>query len=168
MARIKLSLEPDYEDYLAVSKAATFNKPTLILMGIMVLSTIITGIGILVGRLNLDSNRLLLTIIPPGMFIIFLIAAPINLRRKAKKLAAEKHIITWRVTNPGISVDEKGENQKYIWEAFGLAQELSEHFILFFKANRSKYIFMPKRIFANAAEEKEFRDLLEINQIKLI
>ncbi len=168
MARIKLNFKPDYEDYLAVSKAATFNKPTLILMGIMVLSTIITVAGILVGRLSLDPNRLLLTIIPPGMFTIFLIAAPINLRRKAKKLAAENHMITWRVTNPGISVDENSDNQKYTWEAFGLAQELSEHFILFFKTNRSKYVFMPKRVFANAVEEKEFRELLGVNKIKLI
>ncbi len=168
MARIKLSFKPDYEDYLAVSKAATFNKPTLILMGIMVLSTIITVVGILIGRLTLDPNRLLLTIIPPGMFIIFLIAAPINLRRKAKKLAAEKHIITWRVTNLGISIDDNGDNQKYTWEAFGLVQELSKHFILFFKSNRSKYIFIPKRNFVNAVEEKEFRDLLGVNQIKLI
>ncbi len=161
MARQKYNFKPKYKDYLAVSRAAMFNTATvvlLILMGIMSAATIL---ALAVGWLSLESNRLLLYLIPPGTFIFFLIYNPIDIRRKARQSAEGDENTSWQVTKNGITVTKGDETTKYPWNALVQVQELPDQYIIFIKANRSTYIFITKNAFSDSEEEKEFRETVE-------
>lgn len=161
MARMRITFLPTYEDYFIVSKAATFNTPTLVLMGLMGLATLITFIGLIFGFITVDPGRMLLFVLPPGMFIVFLVAAPINLRYRARKMASDQTRFSWILTSTGITIEKNGQKEKLTWDTFGLVQELEQHFILFYQANRSKYIFLPKRALDGEEQQQDFRSLLK-------
>lgn len=160
MANPPLKFRPAYEDYLAVTKAATFNKATLVLIALMAVVSIATVIALITGWVSIESDRLMLYLLPPGAFVLFLLYTPIHLQRSARQSAEEAQEITWRAGSRGITIGEGEKTARHTWDAFGFMQELPEHFILFFKANRSTYIFIPKRAFESAEQEAEFRALV--------
>lgn len=162
MARIKLTYQPDYENYLRINRATTYNKPTIVLAVVMGFMSIATVLGLAFGWIDAGS-RILLYLLPPLMFIYFLIYTPIKLRRQAKELAEKNLTIEWRLSRAGITVDSNGEKQKYSWETFGATQELDQDYILFFKTNRSDYIFFPKDAFDNKDQEQQFREMVKTN-----
>ena len=168
MRELKLKFHPIYEDYLTVNKATTFNKPSLILLGLMGIMTVYTITGLAVGWINVDPSLIILYLLPPGMFIVFLIYTPFNLRKKAQEMADQDLTIQWQINAEGIRVEKNGEQKIHKWESLGVTQELDEHFIIFFKANRSKYIFLPKKALSDPDDEKHFRKWLtkKIGQIK--
>lgn len=168
MQELKLKFHPTYEDYLSVNKATTFNKPSLILLGLMGIMTVYTLTGLAVGWINVDPALLVLYLLPPMMFVVFLIYTPFNLRKKAQELADQNLTIQWHINDKGISVEKNGKQNTYQWETLGVTQELDDHYIIFLKANRSKYIFLPKRAFSDPEDEKHFREWLtkKIGQIK--
>lgn len=168
MQELKLKFHPTYLDYLNVNKATTFNKPSLILLGLMGIMTVYTLTGLTVGWINVDPSLLILYLLPPGMFIVFLIYTPFNLRKKAQEMADQDLTIEWHINEKGISVKKNGIQNAYQWEDFGLTQELDDHYIIFFKANRSKYIFLPKKAFSDPDYEQQFREWLtkKIGQIR--
>lgn len=63
-------------------------------------------LGLALGWLNPDSNSLLLYLLPPGMFIYFLIYTPIDLRQRFNQIADQNIVIIWRLTSAGITVDK--------------------------------------------------------------
>ena len=160
MSRLTLKFKPDYDDYLNASQAATFNRPTIVLVVLMGIVSIATILALGLGWLSVENERLLLYLLPPLMFIFFLLYTPINLRRAAKKVAKEGLEFEWRVNNAGIS-EVKGEKTiKYNWESFSLAEESDGYYLLFSRTNRSEYIFIPKAAFTEPDEEKAFRELV--------
>lgn len=168
MRELKIKFHPTYEDYLSVNKATTFNKPSLILLGLMGIMTIYTLTGLAVGWINVDPSLIVLYLLPPGMFIVFLIYTPFNLRKKAREMADRDLTVHWDINVDGIKVEQDGEQNTYQWDTMGVTQELDDHYIIFFKANRSKYIFLPKKAFSEPEDEKHFREWLtkKIGQIK--
>ncbi|MBG0770104.1 MAG: YcxB family protein [Anaerolineaceae bacterium] len=160
MARMTLKFKPDYEDYLNVSQAATFNRPTLVLVILMGVVSIATILALGLGWLSVDNERLLLYLLPPMMFIFFLLYTPVNLRRTAKKSAKESVETEWRVNNAGIAVSKGEETTKYSWESFGYVEESEGHYLFFSRTNRANYIFIPKAAFTDPAEETAFRELV--------
>ena len=160
MARMTLKFKPEYEDYLAVTQAATFNRPTIILVILMGVVSIATILALGLGWLSVDNERLLLYLLPPMMFVFFLLYTPINLRRTAKKSAKESQEIEWRVNNGGIAVAKGEETTKYAWESFSLAEENDDYYLIFSRTNRADFIFLPKASFADPAEETAFREIL--------
>ena len=168
MRELKLKFHPTYEDYLSVNKATTFNKPSLILLGLMGIMTVYTLTGLAVGWINVDPSLLVLYLLPPGMFIVFLIYTPFNLRKKAREMADQNLTVHWDIDADGIRVEQDGEQNFHQWETLAVTQELDDHYIIFFKANRSKYIFLPKKAFSDPENEKHFREWLteKIGQIK--
>jgi hypothetical protein len=161
MARQKLTYKPDYEDYLAVSRAAMFNTATIVLLILMGIMSAATILALALGWLSFDSNRLLLYLLPPGTFIFFMIYNPIDLRRKAKQAASTEDDTTWQVTKNGITVSQGEDTKKYPWDSLAQVQELPEQYIFFIKANRSTYVFINKSAFNNNDEEQEFRETVE-------
>ncbi len=160
MSRLTLKFKPDYDDYLNASQAATFNRPTIVLVVLMGIVSIATILALGLGWLSVENERLLLYLLPPMMFIFFLLYTPINLRRAAKKVAKEGLEFEWRVNNAGISVVKGEKTTKYNWESFSLAEESDGYYLLFSRANRSEYIFIPKAAFTEPDEEKAFRELV--------
>jgi len=168
MQELKLKFDPTYEDYLAINKATTFNKPSLVLLVLMGIMTVYTLTGLAVGWIDVDPSLLILYLLPPGMFIVFLIYTPFNLRKKAQEMADKELSPEWEIHDKGITIDRNGDEEEFQWEMLGVTQELDDHYILFFKANRSKYIFLPKKAFDDQADEKRFRAWVmeKIGQIK--
>ncbi|MBG0788209.1 MAG: hypothetical protein H0S79_24235, partial [Anaerolineaceae bacterium] len=76
MARMTLKFKPDYDDYLNVSQAATFNRPTIVLVVVMGIVSIATILALGLGWLSVENERLLLYLLPPLMFIFFLLYTP--------------------------------------------------------------------------------------------
>jgi hypothetical protein len=113
MTRIQLKCQPDYENYLAVNHAATFNAPTIVLIVLMGIVTLVTILGLALGWLNADTNQLLLYLLPPGTFILFLIYTPINLRRRVKQAAEQAKELSWHLSNSGITINEESESYKH-------------------------------------------------------
>ena len=163
MARLSLTFKPDYDDYHTVNQAATFNKPTVILIILMGVVSVGTVLALGLGWVKVASERLLLYLLPPAMFVFFLIYTPINLKRTAQKAAKDPEEIHWRVSKAGISVSKGEETTKYTWEGMGYIEELEGYFIIFSRTNRSEFIFIPKTAFADPAEEDAFRELAEEN-----
>jgi hypothetical protein len=161
LARQKLTFKPEYEDYLTVSRAAMFNTATIVLLILMGIMSAATILALALGWLSLESNRILLYLLPPGTFIFFLIYNPIDLRRKAKQAASDDDDTTWQVTKNGITVTHGEDTTKYPWKSLAQIQELPGHYIFFIKANRSTYIFINKSAFDNSEEENEFRETVE-------
>jgi hypothetical protein len=159
MARLSLTFKPDYDDYRTVNQAATFNKPTIILMILMGILSVATVLAIGLGWIKVGSERLLLYLLPPMMFVFFLIYTPINLKRTARKAADEPDETHWQVGRSGISVSKGESTTKYPWEALGYIEEIEGYFMLFSRTNRAEYIFIPKTAFADPAEEEAFRSL---------
>lgn len=159
MPSLSAKFQPTYEDFLRIKRTTTFNKPTLLLTILMGLVTIGTLLGLALGWIQTESNRLLLYLLPPGMFVFYLIYTPFDLRRQSSKLAEQNQTIKWRVSEEGITVDTDGESKKHFWEMLGTAQETDLDYILFFRANRSNYIFIPKRAFKTPALEQQFREM---------
>lgn len=159
MARLSLTFKPDYDDYRTVSQAATFNKPTVILIILMGLVSMGTLLALGLGWVTVSSERLLLYLLPPAMFVFFLIYTPINLKRTAQKAAKDPEEIHWRVGKAGISVSKGETTTKYTWEGLGYIEELEGHFMFFSRTNRAEYIFIPKTAFTDPAEEDAFREL---------
>lgn len=168
MQELKLKFDPTYEDYLSINKATTFNKPSLVLMALMGIMTVYTLIGLAVGWIDVDSSLLILYLLPPGMFIVFLIYTPFNLRKKAQEMAEKDRTIEWHIHAKGITIDMDGEQETHQWKKLGSTQELDGHYIIFFKANRSKYIFLSKQAFSDQVNENQFREWItkKIGQIK--
>lgn len=163
MPSLSAKFQPTYEDYLRINRTTTFNKPTLILMIMMGLVTIGTLLGLVLGWIQTDRNRLLLYLLPPAMFVFYLFYTPFEMRRQSRKLAEQVHTIKWRVGEDGITVDKDNESKKYLWEMLGTAQETDLDYILFFKANRSDYIFIPKRAFKTSALKQQFQEMTTAN-----
>ena len=159
MARMTLKFKPEYEDYLSVNQAATFNRPTIVLVILMGILSIATVLALGLGWLSVDNERLLLYLLPPMMFVFFLLYTPINLRRTAKKSAKESVEIEWRVNNAGISVIKGEDTTKYPWESFSYTEEANGYYLLFSRTNRADYIFIPKAAFTDPTEETAFREL---------
>jgi hypothetical protein len=160
MARIQFQSKPQYEDYLTVNKAVTFNPPTVVLIIVMGIISAATFLGLILGWLSVESSRLLLYILPPAMFIFFMLYTPVNLRRRARQMANQADEIFWRLSNRGVTIDEGEESLKYKWETFSHVQELPNQYIFFFKANRAAFVFVPKTAFESQDKEEAFRDLL--------
>ncbi len=160
MARMTFVFKPDYQDYLAVNQAATFNRPTMILVILMGIGSVATIVSLGLGWLSVDNERLLLYLLPPMMFIFFLLYTPINLRRTAKKSAQESVEFEWRVNNAGIAVTKGEETTKYTWESFGYVEESGGYYLFFALTNRTEYIFIPKAAFPDPAEETAFREIV--------
>jgi hypothetical protein len=161
MTQQTLIFKPTEEDALAVSRAATFNKPTIVLIGIMALVSLGTLLALAAGWMSPAGDRLLFYLLPPLTFIYFLIYTPIRLRRQARETAARDEESRWQVTEQGITIEKEEASDEHPWRSFSHAQELPEQFILFFAANRSEYIFLPKRAFSSSEQEEAFRNLLE-------
>ncbi len=161
MARQKLTFKPEYGDYLAVSRAAMFNTATIVLLILMGIMSAATILALALGWLSLESNRLLLYLLPPGTFIFFLIYNPIDIRRKAKQAASTEDETSWQVTKNGITVTQGDETNKHPWKSLSHIQELPGQYIFFIKANRSTYIFITKNAFNKSEEEDEFRETVE-------
>jgi hypothetical protein len=158
MDKIQLEFQPTYEDYLTVSRAATYNRPTRILIIAMGLISLATIAALLLGWLAPDNSRLLFFLLPPGMFLFFLIITPINLRRKAHQTAQDSTPVAWTVTTQTITIHEEDERIQQNWDLFADLQELPEHYLLFYQTNRSAYLFLPKRAFKTPAAEAQFRE----------
>ena len=159
MSRVNIKFKPDYDDYLNVSQAATFNRPTVVLVILMGLVSAGTLLALGLGWLAVENERLMLYLLPPMMFVFFLIYTPINLRRNAKKSAKESLEIEWKINNAGISQIKDEETTKYPWEMLSHAEETAGYYLLFSRTNRAEYIFIPKAAFAAPAEEETFREL---------
>lgn len=168
MQELNLKFHPTYEDYLSINKATTFNKPSLVLLVLMGIMTVYTLTGLAVGWIEVDSSLLILYLLPPGMFIVFLIYTPFNLRKKAREMADQELTIQWHIHAEGITIEMNGEQETHQWKTLAVTQELDDHYIIFFKANRSKYIFLPKKAFSDQGNEKQFREWItkKIGQIK--
>jgi len=160
MSRLNIKFKPDYDDYLNVTQAATFNRPTVVLVILMGIVSAGTILALGLGWLSVDNERLLLYLFPPMMFIFFLIYTPINLRRTAKKSAKESVEMEWKVNNTGISQSKGEETAKYPWEMLNHAEETDGYYLLFSRTNRAEYIFIPKAAFADPADEKAFREMV--------
>ena len=158
MSRLSVKFKPDYDDYLNVTQAATFNRPTVVLVILMGIVSAGTIIALGVGWLSVDNEQLLLYLLPPMMYIFFLIYTPINLRRSAKKSAKESVEMVWKVNNAGISVSKGEETVKYPWEMLSHAEETEGHYLLFSRTNRAEYIFVPKAAFTEPVDETTFRE----------
>jgi hypothetical protein len=163
MPSLSAKFQPTYEDYLRINRTTTYNKPTLILTILMGLVTIGTLLGLVLGWIQTDRNRLMLYLLPPAMFVFYLFYTPFDMRRQSRKLAEKVQTIKWRVAEDGITVDKDSESKKYLWEMLGTAQETDLDYILFLKANRSDYIFIPKRAFKNPALEQQFQATITAN-----
>lgn len=159
MARLSLTFKPDYDDYRTVNQAATFNKPTIVLVVLMGIVSLATVLALGLGWVTVSSERLLLYLLPPMMFVFFLIYTPINLNRTAKKAAKDPDETHWQVGKSGISVSKGESTTKYPWESLGYIEELEGYFMLFSRTNRAEYIFIPKTAFADQAEQDAFREL---------
>jgi hypothetical protein len=129
----------------------------VILMGLVSIGTLLT-LGL--GWLSVGNERLLLYLLPPMMFVFFLIYTPINLRRNARKSAKEALEIEWKINNAGISESKGEETTKYPWEMLSHAEETAGYYLLFSRTNRAEYIFIPKAAFAASVDEESFRELV--------
>ncbi len=161
MEKIHLEFTPEYEDYLAVSRAATYNRPTIILIAIMGLISLITLLAIALRWLSPNNERLMFYLLPPGMFIFFLIFTPINLHRRAKKSARKAGPVSWTLSEKGLTIIEAEEKTRLSWDLFVEVKAIPEDYLFFYKANRSAYIFLPRRAFETPAQEIQFRLLVE-------
>ena len=56
MGRLSLTFKPDYDDYRTVNQAATFNKPTIILMILMGILSIATILALGLGWINVGQR----------------------------------------------------------------------------------------------------------------
>ncbi len=163
MAKFQLTFNPTYQDYLTVNRATTFNKPTLVLIGLMTLTTIITLVGWLIGWLTVDPNQLLFFVLPPALFVFFMVYTTINLHQHARQKANQTLAITWHLDCSGISIIEDGHSQNYSWDQFSIAQELDAYYLLFLKSSPSDHFFLPKSAFADMSQEQHFCKLVGLN-----
>ena len=160
MASLQIKFKPDYEDYLAIGKATTYNKNTIILLALMGVFAIGSLLSILMGWVAYEPDNLGLYLVPHGVYVFFLLYTPFHLRRTARQSASDAHEIAWQVTQRGISVNTGTDSDRHAWRSFHFAQELPEHYILYFKTNRVKTIFIPKRAFTSSVQESNFRELI--------
>lgn len=160
MSRLTFKFKPNYDDYLNVTQAATFNRPTIVLVILMGIVSAGTILALGVGWLSVDNERLLLYLLPPMMFIFFLIYTPLNLRRTAKKSARESLEMEWKINNSGVSQRKGEEIHKYPWEMLNHAEETEGYYLLFSRTNRAEYIFIPKAALAGPGEEEAFREIV--------
>lgn len=167
MASVQIKFKPGYDDFLAAGKATTYNKPTIVLLVIMGLFAIGSLASILLGWVNYQPDNMVLYLVPHGIYVLFLLYTPFQLRRTARQSAADSPEVAWQVTQRAISVKAGQDADRYLWHAFTFAQELPEHYILYFKTNRVKYIFIPKRAFTSKAQEDNFRELVQSNLGKI-
>lgn len=163
MASIQVTFSPTYEDYLKVNRATTFNKPTLVLIGLMIITTLITLVGWYLGWLTVDSNRLLFFVLPPALFVFFMVYTMINLHRHAHQMAEQSPIITWYLDHAGIRVNESGQSQEFTWDHFSTAQDFGSYYILFFKSNPTQHLFILKSALTASGQEVLFRQLIAAN-----
>ncbi len=160
MEKFRIHYKATYEDFLAASKAATYNTPTLVLIIAMGVISALTILALLTGWLALDNQRLLFYLLPPGMFVFFLVITPINLRREAKKSAQAAEEETWTISEKGIRIKKGEQTSKHPWVLFAKARQLPEHILLIYKANRASYIFIPMRAFENPQQRQAFERLI--------
>ncbi|MCB2214399.1 YcxB family protein [bacterium] len=161
MSKLNLRFKPTAEDDLAVSRAATFNKATIVLLIIMALVSLGTLLAIAVGWLNPAGDLLFFYLLPPITFIIFIVYTPIRLRQQAKEVAARNQESRWKITSEGITLEGVDQAEERSWKSFAHVQELPDQFILFYAANRSEYIYLPKSAFKTPEQEETFRSLVE-------
>lgn len=168
MASVQIKFKPEYDDFLTVGKATTFNKTTIVLLVLMGVFAVITLAGIFLGWVAFDPNNLGLYLVPHGVYVFFLLYTPFHLRQTARQSAKGSHEIAWQVTQRGITVSRDGESNRHLWKAFTLIQELPGHYVLYFKSSRVKYIFIPKRAFTSNVQETSFREMTQasIGKIK--
>lgn len=158
MSNLSVKFQPTYEEYLRVKTITTYNKPTIVLLILIGILTIATLLGFIFGWLEAEMPLLIWYLLPPGMFIFYLIHTPLDLRGQAQSMAAKKSTIEWRISEAQISVHTDGSVNEHTWEMLGTAQETDDLFILYLKSNRSEYIFIPKRAFRNPTQQAEFRE----------
>ena len=161
MENIKIEFQPSYDDYLTVSRATAFNKPTLVLIVLMSMVSIATLFGNLFGWLNLNPDLIPLYFLLPLLFLAFLFYTPINLRKQSKMLTSRKITVIWQLTDAGIAVSEGNENFQHAWNTLGIAQEIKDYYIFYFKINRLKFIFLPKNAFSSADQESRFQQMVK-------
>jgi hypothetical protein len=161
MTRLNLTFKATEEDDLAVSRAATFNKPTIVLVIIMAVISLGTLVALAVGWMNPAGDLLLFYLLPPLTFIFFIVYTPIRLRRQAREVAEKDQEAHWQVTAKGVAIEKETGDDEHPWKSFSHAQELPGQFIFFFAANRSEYIYLPKSAFVSPEQEESFRALVE-------
>jgi hypothetical protein len=161
MGKIHLTFTPEYEDYLASSKAATYNRPTRILITAMGVISLATVLALMLGWLSPDNERLMFYVLPPGMFIFFLVFTPLNLRRRAVKAAKQAGPVTWCASKKALTFTEEDETTRLSWDLFIEARDIPGYYLIIYKANRADYLFLPKRAFETPAQERQFRALME-------
>lgn len=164
---MRLTDKPTYEDLLAVRKAATFNRISIGLLILMGVVTVVTLLSLALGWINVPNNQLLLYLFPPAMYVFFLIYTPYNLRKAAREDAEKLVERSWRITAKGITVHHGDQTTSHTWEDFAFYQELDGQFLLFFKENRSKYIFLSKAAFSNQEQMADFQALLNTHLKKI-
>ena len=167
MASVQIKLKPDYEDYLTVGKATTYNTTTIVLLVLMGVFAAVTLAGIFMGWIAVDPDNLGLYLVPHGIYVFFILYTPFHLRHTARQSANEAQETTWQVTQRGITVNSGKDSKRHLWRAFNLVKELPDYYIVYFKTSRVNYIFTPKSAFTSTTQESNFRELVQDNLGKI-
>ena len=167
MASIQIKFKPNYDDFLTVGKATTYNKTTIVLLVLMGIFAVVTLSGFLMGWMAYDPENLGLYLVPHGVYVFFLLYTPFHLRHTARQSANESPEVSWQVTQRGITIDTGKDSKRHLWRAFNLVKELPEYYILYFKTNRVSYVFIPKRAFTSTTQETTFREMVQADLGKI-
>lgn len=167
MASVQIKFKPDYDDFLTVGKATTYNGTTIVLLVLMGLFAVGSLAGILLGWIAYNPENLGLYLVPHLIYAFFLIYTPFHLRYTSRQSADQAQETTWQVTQRGITVNAGKDSDRHLWRAFNLVKELPEHYLVYFKSTRVKYIFIPKSAFTSTPQENNFRELVKENLGKI-
>lgn len=157
---LRARFKPTPTDYVNATLAFIFAQRSMILLAIT--STLFVVMAVPVSLAYQSQGSVIATfilIIALGYLLIAVatVAAPLmRVRRVAMQDDAMLAETTWSIDAESIEVRNRFEKSEMVWGMFGRVIETRRLVLLVFAENKRQFMFLPKRAFANAADQAAF------------